>query len=204
MSRSLDTVARAIGARVAAERAARGLTLDQLSAAAGLSRRALVNVEQGSTNPSIASLLGLSDALGIGLPALVAAPEQGELEVTSALDAPVLWRGDAGGEARLLRGTDPPDVVELWQWSLGAGDAHRSEAHAAGTQELIHLRSGALLVEAGSRSARLGEGDTLAFDGGVEHAYVNDGDALATFTLVVLEPGVGTRDRLAVADGHHG
>ncbi len=52
----------------------------------------LVNVEQGSTNPSIATLLRLSDALGVGLPALVDTADDGA-------DAVVIHRdGDAHGD----------------------------------------------------------------------------------------------------------
>ena len=34
----------------------------------------VVNVEQGTANPSVGTLLRISDALGIGLPALVRTP----------------------------------------------------------------------------------------------------------------------------------
>ncbi|MGH3178715.1 MAG: helix-turn-helix domain-containing protein, partial [Streptosporangiaceae bacterium] len=66
-----DSVARAIGDRVRQGRAGRGWTLYQLAERSGVSRRMLVSIEQGSANPSIATLLLISDALGIGLPALV-------------------------------------------------------------------------------------------------------------------------------------
>ena len=66
-----EAVARTIGRRVRAGRTERGWTLDVLAQRSGVSRRMLINVEQGATNPSIATLLRLADALGIGLPALV-------------------------------------------------------------------------------------------------------------------------------------
>ena len=66
-----DSVARAIGGRIKQGRNSRGWTLDQLAERSGVSRRMLVSIEQGSANPSIATLLLISDALGIGLPALV-------------------------------------------------------------------------------------------------------------------------------------
>ena len=44
-------------------------TLDQLAEAAGVSRRMVVNVEQGTANPSVGTLLRLGEALGVGLPA---------------------------------------------------------------------------------------------------------------------------------------
>ena len=51
-----------------------GWTLDRLAEVAGVSRSMLVNIEQGAANPSVGILLRISDALGIGLPALVEPP----------------------------------------------------------------------------------------------------------------------------------
>jgi transcriptional regulator with XRE-family HTH domain len=68
-------LASAIGVRVRQERQSRRWTLDQLAEAAGVSRRMVVNVEQGTANPSVGTLLRISDALGVGLPALVEPPD---------------------------------------------------------------------------------------------------------------------------------
>src|SRR5690349_23295376 len=57
-------------------------SLDQLAERSGVSRRMLVSIEQGSANPSIATLLLISDALGIGLPALVEMDRSPGLRVT--------------------------------------------------------------------------------------------------------------------------
>src|SRR5208282_3633678 len=128
-----DSVTRAIGGRVRRGRGSRGWTLDQLAERSGVSRRMLVSIEQGSANPSIATLLLVSDALGIGLPALVDMDRSPGLRVTRAGSAAVLWRGKLGGQAVLVAGTEPPDVTELWDWTLGPGESHSSEAHAAGS-----------------------------------------------------------------------
>src|ERR1700722_2427528 len=100
-----DNVARAIGGRVKQGRNSRGWTLDQLAERSGVSRRMLVSIEHGSANPSIATLLLISDALGIGLPALVDMDRSPGLRVTRAGAAPVLWRGERGGEG--VRGARP-------------------------------------------------------------------------------------------------
>src|SRR5690348_18488031 len=102
----------------------------------------LVSIEQGSANPSIATLLLISDALGIGLPALVDMDRSPGLRVTRAGTAAVLWRGKLGGQAVLVAGTEPPDVTELWDWTLGAGESHASEPHAAGTPGLPPVLDG--------------------------------------------------------------
>lgn len=71
---STSALAVAIGSRVRQERQSRGWTLDQLAEATGGSRRRVVNVEQGGANPSVGTLLRISDALGVGLPTLVELP----------------------------------------------------------------------------------------------------------------------------------
>ncbi|MBY6708612.1 helix-turn-helix transcriptional regulator [Rhodococcus sp. BP-241] len=188
-------LATAIGARVRHERHALRWTLDRLADTAGVSRRMLVNVEQGSANPSIGTLLKLSDALGVGLPALVEPPVPDPLRVTRQGEGAVLWRGDAGGRAILVVGTSPPNVVELWDWTLGPGDCHRSEAHAPGTRELLHVRSGSCTIEVADRSVHLDAGDALTFRGDVAHAYLNVTETPAAFALTVFEPHVGEHDR---------
>lgn len=194
-------LASAIGARVRHERQARGWTLDQLANAAGVSRRMVINVEQGAVNPSIGTLLRISDALGVGLPALVELPRPKRLRVTRRAEGAVLWSSGLGGRGVLLAGTDPPDVVELWDWTLAPGDDHQSEPHAAGTMELVQVQHGTVVVTAGDETATLDAGDTAVFPGDVPHAYANPDRETARFSLVVFEPGVGSGHAM---EGTHG
>lgn len=195
MDEAAAKLAAAIGARVKQERTARGWTLDQLAAAASVSRRMVISVEHGEVNPSVGTLLRLSDALGVGLPALVEPPETRPIKVTRAGAGAELWTGKAGGRGVLVAGTTPPDVVELWNWSLGPGDRHASEAHTAGTEELIQVLEGAITVEVDGQVISLTTGDAVSFPGDVDHAYANPHDIPARFALTVFEPGVGTTPR---------
>jgi transcriptional regulator with XRE-family HTH domain len=193
-------LAAAIGDRVRYERQARRWTLDQLAQAADVSRRMLINIEQGTTNPSIGILLKISDALGVGLPALVESPEPAALKVTRSGTGAVLWTGGAGGRGVLVAGTAPPNVVELWDWTLGVGDRYVSEPHAAGTKELVQVQKGRVHVEVAGQSVSLAVGDAFAFAGDVSHVYANDGGKPARFSLAVFEPGVGPSARAGAGD----
>jgi transcriptional regulator with XRE-family HTH domain len=196
-----DSVARAIGGRVRQGRGSRGWTLDHLAERSGVSRRMLVSIEQGSANPSIATLLLISDALGIGLPALVDMEDRPGLRVTRAGTAPVLWRGKLGGRAVLVAGTEPPDVTELWDWTLGPGESHSSPAHAAGTRELLMVLDGQLELRVGQHAEVLATGDSASFAGDLAHGYVNASSAqVARFALTVFEPGVGPGSRSEAAN----
>ena len=183
----------AIGKRVRQERQARNWTLDHLTHVSGVSRRMIISVEQGEANPSVATLLKLSDALGIGLPALVEPPEPAPLRLVRAGDGAVLWTSAGGGAAVLVAGSEPPDVVELWDWTLAAGDNYPSEPHSAGTMELVHVHSGLLTIEVAGQRVDLQPGDAASFAGDIPHAYRNPGEHPVHFSLSVFEPGVGTQ-----------
>lgn len=195
MDDDLGALAHAIGARVRHQRQARRWTLDQLATAAGLSRRLVVNVEQGATNPSVGTLLRLSEALGVGLPALVEPARDERLTVTPAGEGATLWTGERGGRGVLVAATQPPDVVELWHWTLEPGERHASPPHSTGTRELVHVHEGALVLEAGGRAVTLRPGDAAAFDGDAPHAYGAPDDQPARFSLTVYEPSPSPRTR---------
>ena len=195
MTDGTSALALAIGARIRQERQSRRWTLDQLARTAAVSRRMVINVEQGATNPSVGTLLRLSDALGIGLPALVAPPDPTPVRVVRAGTGATLWSSPAGGRGVLVAGTDPPDVVELWDWTLPVGDRHDSEQHAAGTRELAQVLAGTVDVSVAGQTVSLDTGDAATFRGDVPHSYANGGSSRARFSLAVFEPGVGATVR---------
>jgi quercetin dioxygenase-like cupin family protein len=113
----------------------------------------------------------------------------------------VLWRGTRGGRAVLGAGTEPPDVTELWDWTLGPGESHSSEPHAAGTRELLLVLDGQLELRAGQHAEVLDTGDSATFAGDQPHGYVNPCSAQAArFALTVFEPGVGPGSRSEATD----
>jgi transcriptional regulator with XRE-family HTH domain len=200
MDGSTAALATAIGVRVRQERQSRRWTLDQLAEVAGVSRRMVVNVEQGTANPSVGTLLRISDALGVGLPALVEPPQPKPVKVTRRGEGATLWSSESGGRGVLVAGTKPPNVVELWEWTLCPGDEHTSEAHTPGTKELLQVHEGKVTIAVAEQSVTLGAGDAIAFPGDVAHSYAHAGTRSARFSLTVFEPGVGPGPSSEVGD----
>jgi transcriptional regulator with XRE-family HTH domain len=192
----------AIGAKVRAERQSREWTLDQLAEHSGVSRRMLINVEQGTANPSVTTLLRLSDALGIGLQALVTVPQNKPVKIIRAGEGAALWTGENGGRGVLLAGTTPPDILELWDWTLAPGDRHDSEAHVRGTKEILQVRQGSVTVTVGDQVEVLEVDDAISFASDVPHSYANEGADPAGFSLTVFEPGVGAGTKPNPAASH--
>jgi transcriptional regulator with XRE-family HTH domain len=186
---SPEQVSEVVGGRVRAARSARGWTLDRLADQSGVSRRMIVNVEAGSSNASIATLLRLARALNVSLAELVSYEAPSDAVTVSTPDARTpLWRGDGGGAAVLTASADTPDMLELWDWTLGPEEAYVSEAHRVGTRELLHVLSGQVRLTVDGRTHDLRTGAAAAFAGDVPHVYANPGRRPARFSLTVFEP----------------
>lgn len=181
-----EAVTAALARNLKAARGRRGLTLDQLSAAAGVSKGMLVQMEQGRTNPSLATLLRLSASLGLPLARLVEVAETPQVRIVRGPEAPILWRGPQGGTGRLLGGTDAPDIVELWDWIVQPGERIDSEPHEPGTMELVTVRSGRLALDLGGQETLVNSGDTAIFRADLAHGYRADGREAVVLTMVVL------------------
>ncbi|GAB3943643.1 hypothetical protein GCM10027614_32600 [Micromonospora vulcania] len=105
-------------------RAARGWSFEELAGRSGVSKGMLVQIEGARTNPSVGTLCRVADAFGVNIARLLEPAEEQTVKITSATEAPVLWHGEHGGTARLLSGLGEPDLVELWDWRLEAGESH--------------------------------------------------------------------------------
>ena len=187
--KSTPGLATAVGARVRDARTTHGLTLDQLAERSDVSRRMIVNVEAGSTNASIATLLRLARALDVSLADLVADPAADvAVTVTTAAEREPLWHGPNGGAAALVASARTPDMLELWEWTLKPGETYESEAHRHGTRELVHVRAGRLDLTVNEVVQQISPGDGASFVTDVPHAYGNSGEAPVVFTMTVFEP----------------
>ena len=177
-------VSRSLAEAVRRLRNARCWTLDELAARSGVSRRLVVQIEQGEANPSIGTLLRLADALGVSLTDLISAHETATIGVRALADATELWQGPGGGRALLEVSRGP---LELWSWTLEPSESHVSDAHCPGALELVKIRKGTLLLEVDDESVRLKAGHSAWFDASRQHAYRNTGTRPVSFTLVVFD-----------------
>jgi transcriptional regulator with XRE-family HTH domain len=166
-------------------RSARSWTLDELAARSGISRRLIVQIEQGQANPSIGTLLRLADAFEAPLAELLPEPAVATAGMRPAGEELRLWSGPLGGAGRLLVNRGP---LELWSWTLGPGESHESEAHRAGCVELLTVTTGTLHLDLGGDNFALTSGDSAWFEATDAHAYRNPTRSTTEFTLAVFEP----------------
>ncbi|MEU1841882.1 helix-turn-helix domain-containing protein [Micromonospora chersina] len=190
----VGAVTSAVARQVRELRAARGWSFEELAGRSGVSKGMLVQIEGARTNPSVGTLCRVADAFGVNIARLLEPAEESTVRVSRAGDAPVLWRGEGGGTARLLSGLGEPDLVELWEWRLQPGEAHHSADHPRGTREVLHVLAGTVTVTVEGVDHEVRAGETVEFHADREHGYRTAGDEPARLVMVVVTPS-GEWDR---------
>jgi len=169
-------------------RAARGWSLDALAGRSGVSRGMLIAIEQGRSNPSIATLCRISDAFGVALVRLVETTRQPLVRVVPPEETIPLWQGRPGSVATLLVSSDLPQHVELWEWRIAGGDSYDGEPHPGGTREIVWVLEGELTLRVAGDVVTVPTGGAAAFPGDRPHRYTNDGTTALRLAMAVSQP----------------
>ena len=179
----------ALAANLRAHRERLGWTQAELAARSGVSKGMLLQVEQARTNPSIATICKLANALGVAVPRLLDARAEPVVRVATAAEVTWLWRGrGTGSAAGLVAGVEQPVPVELWTWTIAPGDGYDAVAHPPGTRELIQAIQGRVAVTVDGTEVTAGPGECVVFLADRPHRYAAAGRRRARFLMVVIEP----------------
>jgi XRE family transcriptional regulator, regulator of sulfur utilization len=178
-----------LGRRVAENlrqrRKGRGLSLDDLARASGVSRAALSQIETCKSNPTVGVLWKIAVGLGVPISELIGAPRSGAV-VLRRHDAQLLRSADGKFESRPLAPAGASPLVELYELRLAARSTHASEAHAPGTHELLVVLSGQLRMHVHEETYDLGAGDSIAFTADRPHSYENPAGSEARYHNIIL------------------
>jgi transcriptional regulator with XRE-family HTH domain len=178
----------AIARTLAALRTERGWSLDQLAVRSGVSKGVLVALEQGRSNPNLATLARISDAFGVPVTRLVEITDEPAVRIARPDSARVLWRGPAGGTGTIIAATEPPWAAELWRWQIHPGEAFGGYPHAPATRELVWVERGTVTLTVAGERREVGPGESARFPGGLPHGYENKSTEPVLMTMVVVIP----------------
>jgi transcriptional regulator with XRE-family HTH domain len=184
------TVTAAVARNLRAIRSRSGWTLDTLAARSGVSKGMLIAIEQGRSNPSIATLCRISDAFGIALPRLVEVSESPAIRMVPPDRTVALWTGQPGSSGVLLVGSDPPQHLELWDWRMRPGDGYDGEAHPAGSREIVWVIEGSLTLTVDGETAAVPTGGAALFQADRPHRYANADTVDLRFAMAVTQPSL--------------
>ena len=163
-----QTAVSRLGTRLRDLRTGRGWTLDELARQAGLSKSYLSRIEDGERQPSLASLLSLTQAYGIALAALFAEPAEENVHCTvlraGALPA---QRGNGLTYTPLsnLQHEAGMQPIRVTVPARREGD----EMYRHDGEEWLFVLSGTLRLALADEVYTLRPGDTAHFDAWVPH-----------------------------------
>ncbi|MFC0387578.1 helix-turn-helix domain-containing protein [Muricoccus vinaceus] len=188
------TRAAAVGARIRELRQGRDMTLEAVAEAAGLDKGYLSRLERGMKNPSIATVLRLSEALGVPVAELFGERlAEHAVRVTRVPDRLPLTSATAathGIEALSRNGA----VLEAFVLHPAAEFSAEGQAEHGG-EELFFVLQGTVEVRFADRGFVLEKGDCAQFSGHLAHRIRRVGDEPASAIVAVTRPDLKARRR---------
>jgi transcriptional regulator with XRE-family HTH domain len=166
---------RGLGSNLRRARQTRGLSLERLSRASGVSRAMISQVELGKSTPTINVLWRMAQALGVPLATLVNEGATARCVLLRADVAKVLTSRDGGFSSRALFRGDGPGAIEFNELTLRGGSTESADSRPPGSTETLVVARGTLTVAFRGERYCLQTGDAIFFDADSPHEYVNDG-----------------------------
>lgn len=177
-----------IGATLQKLRLGRGLTLEDLSRVAGVSKSMLSQIEREKANPTIAITWRLANALGVGIGELLTGqtPDASTIRTLEAHETPTLPGNHAGYVMRILGPMELAGKFEWYELTLAPNGELASAAHDPGTVEHLTLLHGTMELEVGNEKKKLKIGSTARYPGDKEHVIRNPGKTESRALMVVI------------------
>lgn len=174
-----------LGRKIRDLRHRRGLTVQQLADASGLSKGFISQVENSRTSPSLATLNDLAVALQTSVAYLVVEEDQ----MPCVIRAKQRARVRVGGNTSLVEvlSAHPKRNLELLMAELPPGLSAGDKLHYHHGEEIVVCMEGRVRLTCGSHTVVLDAGDSCHYDGRVPHAVENCGDGVAR-VLIAITP----------------
>jgi transcriptional regulator with XRE-family HTH domain len=176
--------------RVRELRKKKGWTLEQLSAACGVSRSMLSQIERNQANPTLGVAYRIAQAFGMSLGSLVDVPSAtATIDVIRAEDRTYHYRSDQFCRIRTLSPLHLEKDVEFYELLLRPHGSLKSAPHFGGTREFLTVQHGTVRLVSGSDETVLHKGDSAHYPADVAHAIENLGTTDALMFLVDIYRG---------------
>ena len=179
-----------LGVRVRDLRKDRGLTLEELAEASGVSRAMISKLERGEKNPTLVIAARLAEGLGVSLSRLAGVEERREVVVVPKERRPVLRDPETGFVRQSLSPTFAGRGVEFLRNVVPEGSTSGDfPPHRKGVEEHLVVERGELEATLGGERYLLREGDALFFEADVPHRFDNVGRGECSYYLVISSGG---------------
>ena len=168
VSENMDTkeVSDRLAARLKEARKTQGLSLDSLSKLSGVSNSMISQIERAETNPTVVTILRLTNALKVDFSGLIEDEISNQNPIKQLMRAdqvPVIGGHGSGCTIRVLSTPEDLGSTEIYDISFEKGGELASEPHSKGCIETLTVFSGDVTVTSGNASETLSSGDTIRY-----------------------------------------
>jgi transcriptional regulator with XRE-family HTH domain len=176
-----------IGPRLRAARLARGMTIEEVAVAAGVTKGFVSRLERDDTSVSIGNLLGICDALGVRTGSLI---DHADAALVRRDEAPLTSIGERGVVHALLSPANVHQLEVVKTVLEPHGDVGREAYTFRAQMVFCHVSSGEIEIEIDGQREVLRAGDSMTFPATVLHTYRNRSRTrkASVFWVIVPKP----------------
>ncbi len=176
-----------LGATIQRLRKAYNLSLSELSQQSGVAKSIISQIERNETNPTLATIWRLSQALDVSIErVLQTAEDEPFLEKTSKAETPILLSDDGKCRLAIIGWIKTVEWLQVYDFSADPGGVLESDPHQRGSVECLTLREGELEVEVAGVVETAKAGETLRYRCDRPHIIRNRGAVPAQATMVCI------------------
>lgn len=174
-----------LGKRVREERLRKGISLEELSDRARVSRSMISEVERGTKAATVLVLDRIATGLETSLARLLATEMKSRIQILRYRSQSVAQDG-SGWERRILSPVLPGVEFEFMRTTLNPGvDAGTFLPHAHGSREYVAIEKGVLDLTLDGVLYTLEAGDSIYYDGDCLHGFANSARTACVYYLAM-------------------
>jgi transcriptional regulator with XRE-family HTH domain len=176
-----------LGKTVQRLRKAYNLSLSELAEQSGVAKSIISQIERNETNPTLATIWRLSQALDVSIERVLSAgDEEPFIEKTTRGDTPVLFSDDGKVRLAIFGWIKTVDWLQWYDVHAEPGGVLESDAHQRGSIECLSVITGEFEVEVAGVLQRARAGETLRYRCDRAHVVRNVGAEPAHATMVCI------------------
>ena len=176
-----------LGRTIQRLRKAYNMSLSELADQSGVAKSIISQIERNETNPTLATIWRLSQALDVSIDRfLVQSEEEPFVEKSSRNDTPSLTSDDGKCRISIIGWIKTVEWLQWYDFQADPGGVLESDAHQRGSIECLSVLSGELEVEVAGVIEIAKAGETLRYRCDRPHIIRNRGTEMANATMVCI------------------
>jgi XRE family transcriptional regulator, regulator of sulfur utilization len=189
--RELETGAQVLsgqlGKTIQRLRKAYNLSLSELSEQSGVAKSIISQIERNETNPTLATIWRLSQALDISIDRVLASgDDEPFIEKSARADTPILVSDDGKMQLAIIGWIKTVEWLQWYDITSEPGGVLDSEAHQRGSVECLSVLEGEFEVDVAGVVQRARSGETLRYRCDRPHIVRCIGDKPGRATMVCV------------------